>query len=318
MAHKFYVCLILILFISYLSPPQVAGQNKYTVKIIQPDQVQAPAISSVTVSPENKNQLVWKQTANENIVHFKIYRDVLDPEGAWIHVGNSMYRGDYIFTDVSSYPNVRSYQYRISAVDKCGNEIFNTRNHKTIKLTVDEINNVANLLKWSPYEGFEVGGYKIYRGADAASLTPIDTAAATANTYTDRENPFNNAFYQVEAIEKEEIPHIKKISLNGARTRSNVASKKSILTSSDTADTSKIYVYPNPLTINAVVVFPYEASQTYQLTILDLTGKTVFSKQVFSGEIEIERKNLKEGLYILQIAGKKIYRKKLMVGSNKA
>jgi hypothetical protein len=313
MANKFRVFLILLLGSAIVCTLEVNGQNKYTVKIIQPDPVQAPSISSVTVSPENKNQLVWEQTANENIVYFKIYRDVLEPEGAWIHVGKAMYPGN-IFTDPSSYPNVRSYQYRISTVDKCGNEIFNTRNHKTIKLTVDEINNVANLLKWNPYEGFEVGGYKIYRGADAASLTPIDTAAATANTYTDRENPSNNAFYQVEAIEKEEIPHTKKISLNGARTRSNIASKKSILTSSDTADAGKIYVYPNPMTISAVVVFTYEASQTYQLTILDLTGKTVYTKQVFSGEFEIERKNLKEGVYILQVAGREIYRKKLMVG----
>jgi hypothetical protein len=259
---------------------------------------------------------VWEQTANENIVYFKIYRDVLEPEGAWIHVGKAMYPGN-IFTDPSSYPNVRSYQYRISTVDKCGNEIFNTRNHKTIKLTVDEINNVANLLKWNPYEGFEVGGYKIYRGADAVSLTPIDTTTSTATTYTDRENPFNSVFYQVEAIGKEDIPALKKISLNGAKTRSNIASKKSLLTASDTADASKIYVYPNPLTINAVVVFPYEASQTYQLSILDISGQTVYTKQVFSGEIEIERKNLKEGLYILQIAGKEVYRRKLMVGSIK-
>ena len=314
MANKFYAFVILILCGIYLSPTQVSGQNKYIVKIVQPDPVQVPVISSVTVSPENKNQLVWQQTASENISHFKIYRDAAEPENAWIQVGNAPYPGSYTFTDPSSYPNVRSYQYRISTIDKCGNEIYNLLNHKTIKLTVDQTSDAAHLLKWNPYEGFDVGGYKIYKGVDAANLLPVDTTSALKTNYTDLENTTSNLFYQVEAIGKEEYHSLKKVSSFNSRTRSNVASNRSFITTSDTADASKIHVYPNPLVINAVVVFPYEADQKFQLSILDLTGKLVYSKPVFSGEVEIERGNLKEGLYILQIAGKKIYRKKLIVG----
>lgn len=318
MGNKFSAFVILIICGLYLSPTRATGQNKYTVKIVQPDPVQAPVITSVTVSPENKNQLAWEQTASENISYFKIYRDVTEPEGAWIHVANAPYPGSYTFNDPSSYPNVRSYKYRISTIDKCGNEIQSIQNHKTIKLTVDQTSGAANLLMWNPYEGFEVGGYKIYKGADAANLLPIDTTSALKTNYTDLDNTTNNIFYQVEAIGKEEYQSLKTLSLYNSKTRSNVASNRSFLTSSDTAGASKIHVYPNPLVINAVVVFPYEADQKFQLSILDLTGKLLYTKQVFSGEIEIERKNLKEGLYILQVAGKKIYRKKLMVGSFKA
>jgi trimeric autotransporter adhesin len=318
MANKFYAFVMLILCGIYLSPTQVTGQNKYTVKIVQPDPVQAPVITSVTVSTENKNQLAWEQTENENISYFKIYRDAAETEGAWIHVGNISYPGSYTFTDPSSYPNVRSYKYRISTIDKCGNEIYNILNHKTIKLTVDQTSDASNLLMWNPYEGFEVGGYKIYKGVDAANLLPVDTTSALKTNYTDLDNTTNNIFYQVEAIGKEEYQSLKKQHLYNSKTRSNVASNRSFITTSDTAGASKIHVYPNPLVINAVVVFPYEADQKFQLSILDLTGKLVYTKPVFSGEIEIERKNLKEGLYILQVAGKKIYRKKLIVGSFKA
>ncbi|HAQ17672.1 MAG TPA: hypothetical protein DCR40_00375 [Prolixibacteraceae bacterium] len=319
MRNKTYIYLIIILLDTLVPSQKLTGKNKYTVKIIQPDPIQAPVISSVTVSPENKNLVVWEQHANENIQYFKIYRDAANPDDGWINVGKAMYPGNYSFIDPSSYPNVRSYQYRISTVDKCGNEIFNTQIHKTIRLTVDKISDATYLLKWNPYEGFDIAGYKIYRGTDVANLSPIDTITALATGYTDIKNPYKDAFYQVEAISKQDTITIqKKLSLNRGRTRSNIASNKSVLTSSDTADTSKIQVYPNPLTINAVVVFPYDASQTYQLSILDLTGHTIYMKQVFSGEIEIERKNLKEGLYIIQVAGKKTYRKKLMVGSYKA
>lgn len=312
MERKFYGIFILLLFCIYLSPIQVTGQNKYTVKIIQPDPGQAPVITSVTVSPENKNRIEWEQTDNENIKYFKIYREAANPEEGWVNVGKTMYPGNYTFTDPSSYPNVRSYRYRISTVDQCDNEIFNVRNHKTIKLTVDQITNAANLLEWNPYEGFEIGGYKIYRGPDATNLAPIDSTLT--ESYTDNENPYKNVFYQVEAIGKEVIPAEKKLSLVSGRTRSNIASNRLILTSSDTTDAGKIQVYPNPLTINAIVVFPYDADHTQQLSILDLTGKTVYSMPVTAGEVEIERKNLKEGLYIIQITGKKVYRKKLMVG----
>lgn len=314
MANKFYAFVILILCGIYLSPTQVTGQHKYTVKIVQPDPVQAPVITSVTVSPENKNQLVWQQTASENISYFKIYRDAAETESAWIHVGNAPYPGNNLFTDPSSYPNVRSYKYRISTIDKCGNEINTIQNHKTIKLTVDQTSDAANLLMWNPYEGFEVGGYKIYKGANAANLLPIDTTSVLKTNYTDHDNTTNNIFYQVEAIGKEEYQSLKKLHLHNSKTRSNVASNRSFLTSTDTAGAYKIHVYPNPMTTNAVVIFPYETDQKFQLSILDLTGKLVYTKPVFSGEIEIERKYLKEGLYILQIAGKKIYRKKLIVG----
>ncbi|MDP2334980.1 MAG: hypothetical protein Q8N05_00730 [Bacteroidota bacterium] len=77
-----------------LFPPQVNGQNKYTVKIVQPDAVQAPVIASVTVSPENKNLLVWEQPANENIQYFKIYRDAANPEEDWINAGKTMSPGN--------------------------------------------------------------------------------------------------------------------------------------------------------------------------------------------------------------------------------
>jgi len=314
MGNKLYLLFILILCCNYLSPLKISGKNKYTVKIVQPDLVQAPVIGSVTVSPENKNVIAWKQTTNENIHYFKIYRDAANPEDGWIAVGNAMYPGNNLFTDLSSFPNVRSYQYRISAIDRCGNEIFSPRNHKTIKLNVEEFSNSSFTLKWNPYEGFEVDGYKIYRGADATNLIPVDTITHTITSYTDSENPYNKIYYQVEAIEKEEDSNEKKTSTVKTKIRSNIASNQSILTSTDATDNVQIHIYPNPLTLNAVVIFPYDSAHTYQLSILDLTGKTVYTKLVFSGEIEIERKNLKEGLYILQVAGRKIYRKKLMVG----
>jgi hypothetical protein len=315
MRNRFYACLILLLGSIIVFPFELTSKNKYTVRVVQPDAVLAPVIRSVTISAENKNLIAWEEVSNENIRYFNIYRDAANPGDPWVNVGKTMYPGDYSFTDVSSYPNVRSYQYRISTVDQCGNEIYTTRIHKTIKLTVEEISDETYLLRWNPYLGFDIGGYKIYRGIDILHLMQIDSTTAMVTTYIDTINTFRNAFYQVEAFAKQDsLPTAKKASINSTKTRSNIASNRSLLIFSDSVGASKLNVYPNPLTLNAIVIFPYDASQTWQLSIIDLTGHTVYTKRVFSGEIEIERKNLKEGIYILQIAGEKIYRKKLMVG----
>jgi hypothetical protein len=319
MAKHYLVYFTLVILCILLYPFELISKNKYTVKVTQPDAVQAPIISLVTVNTENKNLLTWSVTPNENISYFKIYRDDISTPLSWDYLGKANYSDNLSFTDGLSFPGVRSYQYKVSAVDKCGNEIFCTSNVKSINLSVMETNNAVNSLEWNPYVGFNIAGYKIYRGNETINLTPIDTLSAAETNYIDNQNLNENVFYQVEAISKPEIiSNGTIVSLKSAKTRSNIASNKTILSFSDTVDASKIQVYPNPMVINAVVVFPYEASQSYQLSILDLTGHTVYTKQIFSGEIEIERKNLKEGLYILQIAGKKIFRKKLIVGSYKA
>jgi hypothetical protein len=290
------------------------AQNKYTVKIIQPDPVEAPVLSTVTVSTGNKNVVSWEQTLNEQIRYFNIYRDAVNQENVWVLVGKTSYPGTNSFTDPTSYPGSRPYKYRVSAVDACGNEVFNNRVHKTIKLTVEEVADRVKLLKWNPYEGFETERYKIYRSSTFTNLILIDSIDVMRTSYIDSENPYTSPYYQVEAIEKIVTPAARKSGTIKGIVRSNISSGRSLFTSADTADASRLSIYPNPMTFNAIVVFPYEATHPCTLTILDLTGKVVYSKSVTSGETEIERNNLKDGLYILQVAGKRIYRKKLMVG----
>ena len=314
MANKFYLILFIIQCVNYLFPETISSQNKFSVKIVQPDPIQAPVISFATVSSENKNHLMWEQKASENISYFKIYRNANESDGDWINIGTVPYPGNNSFIDPSSYPQVRPYKYRISTIDKCGKEIFTIQNHKTIKLTVDQSNDDTNVLKWNLYEGFEVEEYKIYKGSDASSLLPINTTSSYITYYTDFENTSNNTFYQVEAIGKGQYQSLTKLSLFNNKANSNIASSASAIYSNDNAENTKIHVYPNPLITSAIIVFPYEADQNFQLYILDLTGKLIYTKPIFNSEIEIERNNLKEGLYIIQIVGKKIYSKKLKVG----
>lgn len=299
----------------FICPLKLSSQNKYTVKVVQPDPVQAPVIKEVTVNLKNKNLIEWDVPPNENIQGFNIYRDDISTPISWEFAGQTSYSGIYSFVDILSFPQVRSYRYRISAIDQCGNEIYNTITHKTIKLNVTETTNDIHTLKWNAYEGFNVIGYEIYSGVTPETLTQLDTTAYSVSTYTDQNKTAENIFYQVDAIGYPyAIDAEKNISLNFVKTRSNIVSVNNVLSSSDSLDALKIQIFPNPMSSVALLNFLYDPTQKYTISILDITGNLVYQKPVFSGEVEIKRENLKDGIYILQITGKKIYWKKLMVG----
>lgn len=314
MRNIFKSFLILLCLCVFTSPFKVNSQNKYTVRVVQPDPMQAPVIKGVTVNSKNKNLIEWDVPANENIQGFNIYRDDISTPTNWEFAGQVSYPGIYSFIDLASFAQSRSYRYRIATVDQCGNEIYNTIIHKTIKLSVDRTSDNTNILKWNAYEGFNVIGYEIYRGETPEILTQIDSTANTVFAYTDQDTTSENTFYQVEAIGyQSNVSSEKSASLNSFKTYSNIVSA-SILSSSDSLDALKIQIFPNPMSSSALLTFLYDPTQKYILSILDMTGKLVYQKVVSSGEVEIKRGNLREGLYILQIAAKKVFRKKLMVG----
>ncbi len=309
-----WVYLILLGGYIFISPLKLVCQNKYTLKVVQPDPVEAPEIREVTVNINNKNLVEWDIKANENIQGFNIYRDDISTPINWEFAGKISYPGTYSFIDLMSFAQTRSYRYRIAAVDQCGNEIYNTITHRTIKLSIDRASDNTNTLKWNSYEGFNVIDYEIYRGETPEILTKIDSTANTVSTYIDQDTTVEHTFYQVRAIGyQSNIGTEKAINMNSFKTSSNIVSAK-IISSSDSLDALKIQVFPNPMSSFALLSFLYDPTQKYTLSILDITGNLILQRPVYSGEVEIKRGNLKEGLYILQIAGKKVFRKKLMVG----
>ncbi len=289
------------------------GQNKYTVNIEQPDPVEAPSILSVTVTKENKTEVFWEQKENENISFFKIYRNASNSTEGWTLIGKVIYSAGFKFTDLTSFPNFRSYNYKISSVDNCGNEFNARRIHKSIKLTLELSRENAFVLNWSAYEGFDVEKYNVYRGLNIDSLQLFRSFHGNVFSFRDYEFADKKVFYQVEALAK---PAFTKSIPTVVNARSNFVSTGLVLTLSDSANADKIQIYPNPLTINSIVSVPPDGSKTYRFILYNLNGQSVISYEVNSNEFELERGSLKEGFYILQISGLKTYRKKIIIAGN--
>jgi hypothetical protein len=302
---------IIPVFCFCILPVNLKSQNKYSVNINQPEKVEAPIIKSVSVTNDNKNRVTWEQVANENIEYFNIYRDATNVSDGWILIDRVPYISKFSTVDMSSFPNFRSYLYRVSTVDHCGNEIFSTRNHKTILLDFEETRENAYILNWNQYEGFEIERYNILKSTDRDTLHLFRSVPATTTLIVDYDTGYDNVYYQAEAVPKSVST---KSGTENGNARSNIISTKLALSLSDSANSSNIQVYPNPIIISAFVKFPFESNQYCSLTLFNLSGQPVLQGKVYSGEFELERGNLKDGFYILQVAGSTTYRKKILIG----
>jgi len=318
-----FIYLILLCGGAFILPVELSGINKYTVVVHQPEIVRPPIIKWVTVAENDKNQIVWKKQVNEAIVYYNVYRSSDNTQSTWELAGTVDYNSDTYLNDLNSYANVQSYKYRIAAVDKCGNETFSNTIFRTIYLQFKGTIDGSSTIEWSPYEGMNVTVYRVYKGLTPDNLALIDSTVAMITTYTDHVNPLNNVYYRLEAdgFVTDSIPQqvirqgFVKAASNNIKSLSNIAASSydSIL---NPFENESLHIYPNPMKAECVVQFPYDPVQHYQLVILDLLGNRVYQQPVLSDEFLINRGNLNEGLYILQIVGKKSIQKKLIVGGN--
>jgi hypothetical protein len=316
--------LSLALFSICLIPFSLNGIDKYSVFVNQPNQIRPPVIEWVTVSENSKNQIDWIKQVNDNIVYYNVYRNSTDLDTNWVLAGVVNYNSDDYLNDLNSYATIQSYRYRISAVDKCGNETFSNSIFRTIFLQIKPPINGSNILDWNPYEGINVTSYRIYKGTTPFNLAVIDSVSSDLTTYTDQNVNLTNNYYQVEALgyELDSISN-HSIKANFARAISNqIHSFSNIITHNfdtilNSLEIDSLQIFPNPLETESVVKFPYYPSQHYKLYIYDLIGNIISERSLTSGEFLIHRQDFNNGLYILKVSGKKSIQIKLIVGGHK-
>ena len=307
----------------FLLPCSIAAINKYTVLLQQPDMIKPPVISWVTVNDSNKNHIVWKKQVNDNIVYYNVYRNSNNAGNEWELAGTVDYNSDTYLNDLNSYARIQSYKYKIAAVDKCGNEVFSNLIFRTICLKIKEIKDGGVTIEWNPYEGINVIEYRIYRGIKPENMVVIDSLKPTILNYTDNKLLDTNYYYKVEAIGTEidtlaqqiNKPALMKAASNYIKSESNTVSSR-FDSIEYPINNESLHIYPNPLISESVIEFPYDASVNYQLIIYDLLGSVVYQQSVFSGEFLLKHRNIKDGLYLLQIKGKYTLQKKLIVGGS--
>lgn len=268
-----------------------------TVESTLPDPVE---ICLVTVdSTTNTNLVVWEKPITTGIDHFNIYRET-SQAGLYQLVGSVPYADESIYNDLVASPNVRSWRYKISSVDDCGNESELSQTHKTIHLVISHgLGNDINLF-WDSYEGFNYSNFLVRKHTDAAGWTTIQTMPNNLFTYTDQALDTDGLFYEV-TVAAPSTCSTTKMAQDFNTTRSNRDNRLSTGQPNSISEllNQVVTIYPNPA--NDFVTIENGSSQVIEARILDQTGRMISSTALVPGQTKIDCGKLAMGVYNIEL-----------------
>ena len=197
----------------YLRVDTIGGcfntSNPVSVQVSGAQSVISPKIFSVSVDlqPENSQRCMvsWYRNTplDTDIQHVIILRQSDSQAGVYDSVGIAQ-NIDSLWVDPVADPRNKPYFYKIQARAICpGNGTFlsiPSEYHKITHLQISKApaGNIYNLL-WSPYEGFPVSNYEIFRGLSESSANQlIGTVAGNINSFTDLAPSDSTYFYRIE------------------------------------------------------------------------------------------------------------------------
>ena len=255
---------------------------------------------------------VDKGVDNYNVEKYIIYREGYSTEN-YNKIGE-IKSPENLFVDSLINNKTRSYGYKISMIDKCGNETIKSNSHKTIHLVVSRgPNNEINLF-WSNYSGLYVESYSIYRQKNKENYTLLTRIPGSNNSYTDfTANAIDNFKYYV-SFEKGNLCNIdiNLKSMDIIEVKSNTVITEIHTSTKNLLFYDGVNIFPNPITDNWVTIesdiFPSE------IKIVDTNGNIVIEKELktYSSRINLER--VVNGIYFIQMINKNklIFNQKLV------
>lgn len=272
----------------------------------------------VTVSPENKNLIVWERTPEVGTASYNIY--IEKATGEFEFLANLPADLLSVFEDSLSDPKKRSYKYKIASVDTCGNESGPSFYHKTMHLQVFPGADTTEVhLTWQNYEGFWFPYYIIFKGTDPDNLQRVDSIPWDDNNLTWTDYGVNGRYYYRVGVR---LPFQCAPAKNqGKKVDSGPYSQSMSNIEDNRLETfigepgfMEILAYPNPFRHWTQIDFNNPMKYTYQLKVTDMSGKTVrMVNDIRDNKVILLREDLPQGLYLFELKGDKVYRGKFVV-----
>lgn len=302
-------------------PSKSITKNKYSVTIVQNNYIDAPEIECVSVDEKNYNTIIVKNQSNRNIQFYNIYRSSNANSNEWKLVTRTTADSIELIKDLSLNAQFQSYYYKVSAVDRCGNEYFSNGEYRTIQLKVKfDIDN-ANKLQWNFYKGAEIERYYICRGVDSKNLEIIDSVSSSINNYIDIDKKEGDECYQIVAKGKVKLKKNKDKNSEDEKEYSDILSYSNIVMNRfdsvlNTFTNDNLLIIPNPLISSSTIKFPLNNRNEYELKIYDISGNLKYEEKLSSNEFILHKGLWQEGIYVLQISdNKNSIQKKLQIGN---
>ncbi len=292
-----------------------SGSDAITINVVYPydEQICIVTVDSIT----GKNLIVWEKTPAVGTVSYNIYRETTTA-GVYDSIGNVPFDSLSIFIDYTSNPIVKADRYKISTIDICGNESQLSLHHRTLHLSTSPGAPTGFELNWvDSYEGFTFFTYYIYRGTSPGNFQLIDSIQNTNFSYTDTTTLTGTLYYMVAAVKPDACyPTVTAKTQSGpySQSLSNIDEGLAVGITEITDNNGELNIYPNPFNNKTTIEFYNPEGERYKLIVTDITGKTVkVIENINTGKVEVEKGNLSEGFYLIELRGGKIYRGRLIV-----
>ncbi len=257
----------------------------------------------------NTNLVIWEKPTAEDIDYYNIYRETV--VGEFQKVGEVSYADISVFNDVVASPQVRSWRYRISAVNTCGVESHLSPAHKTIHVVMQDLGAGLFQVNWDNYEGMDYTEYKCIRRT-ALGDWDITLPVTLHPFYIDEPPTDQNLDYFIEIEPEEDCFADFGRAKNYNSTRSN-RRKNAFNPGDGTGDPNNdlnefenpnfgVEIFPNPssglFNLNLTVLLP-KAQVVVEVT--DLMGRTIQLPTVKEGMNAIDLSQQAAGSYIIKV-----------------
>ena len=253
---------------------------------------------------------------NYNTDKYIIYREG-SIVGVYDYIGEINSDENY-FTDTTINNNSRSYSYKVSMMDKCGNETNISTSHSTIHLSINSgTNNEVNLY-WSQYMGLTTPTYSIYRRYLNEEFVLLEEISSNNNTYTDFP-PEQNSLYEYYISFNVETTCD---TIINTKFNDFISIKSNYVSLGGTGLLSEFYnekvkTYPNPVKDMLFVNLENLELNVDKILLFNSTGKLVFSSEgteLKSKIIEISVLKYNTGLYNLNLYTKQgVLQRKIVI-----
>jgi hypothetical protein len=286
-----------------------AGINQAVIETEQPAMNPICIVSVDTLT--GKNMLIWVKEYTDDVSHYNIYRES-SVKGDYQLIDTVSVENESVYIDVVADPAIRSWRYKISVVDVCGNESELSPHHKTIHLTMGlGLDETVNLI-WDHYEGFSFTTYKIWRydaNSGWVNITDLASNDKSFNSYTDTEPPKEDLTYFVEVLHAGGCESTEKKPSRLNSSRSNRRSSKKSTTNPGSIEgamnISVFSIYPNPGQGVFKIDLEQEGLSEACIKVFDVSGKmlSVIEYSDIRGrlESEIDLSEYTDGIYQVQI-----------------
>jgi len=271
---------------------------------VQKEPPETPSICLVTVdTATDMNLIVWEKSDKADLAYYNVYRES-SVRGEFQVIGTVGIDEESIFVDSVADPFIRSWRYKLSLVDNCGNESELSPHHKTMHMTMNTgaLGNTVNLL-WDHYEGFEVNTYNILK-LDANNNWNSLQAMTSDNISLTDIAPIEDPWYFVEI----EAPSggctttdKKAATYNYSRSNRKTKFKSEGTFMDNLMNISNFSIYPNPGTGVFNMSMDLNNLDNISVKIFDMSGKLVLTweeKNVpYHIDTQFDLSGLADGLY---------------------